>query len=239
MLCVANGFFVGSSYLNVGQGVLQFIFASTIVLTAMFVVKLVNRFYWEGYFQKKRQMIVPRFLTHSTMLIGLGLAALFVVQGVYKFDVKGLLVGGSIATAGIALALQNIMQNMFAGFTLQMDKPYKPGDWLQVEGDVGQVMEINWRSTRMRTIDHIYIDRPNKDMISNKIINLNYPVKLHAARVTIPADYTSPPNQVRDILLDSAGHVDGIRKDPAPEVFVQDFDDRAAIYEIKCWARRR
>lgn len=235
MLCIANGFFVGTSYIDVAPGVLRFIFAATTVLSAMFVVKLVNRFYWEGYFQKKRQMIVPRFLTHSTMLIGLGLAGLFVVQWVYQFDVKGLLVGGSIATAGIALALQNILQNMFAGFTLQMDKPYKPGDWLQVEDDVGQVMEINWRSTRMRTIDHIYLDLPNRDMITNKIINLNYPVKLHAARVTIPADYSSPPNQVRDILMDSVGHVDGIRKDPSPEVFVQDFDDRAAIYEIKYW----
>jgi len=209
--------------------------AMVLISLAMFIVKLVNRFYWEGYFQKKRQMIVPRFLTHSTMLIGLAIAGLIVVQWIYKVDVKGLVIGGSVGMAGVALALQNVIKNLFAGFTLQMDKPYKPGDWLLVDGDLGQVMEINWRSTRIRTIDHIYLDLPNADMIANKIINLNYPVKLHAFRCTIPADYSSPPNQVREILLDAVSHVDGVRQDPAPEVYVKEFDERAAIYEIKYW----
>jgi small-conductance mechanosensitive channel/CRP-like cAMP-binding protein len=235
MLCVSTSAFIATNWIEIEPGVTNLVTAAMLIFTAMFIVKLVNRFYWEGYFQKKRQMIVPRFLTHSTMLIALMLAGLIVVQWIYKVDVKGLLVGGTVGMAGVALALQNILKNMFAGFTLQMDKPYKPGDWLMIDDDMGQVMEINWRSTRLRTIDHIYLDLPNGDMISNKIINLNYPVKLHAFRCTIPADYSSPPNQVRDILINSVSHVDGVRQDPTPEVYVKDFDDRAAIYEIKYW----
>ena len=234
-LCVTTGAFVATQFMDVGEEVVKALHAATIIFTGVFLMKLVNRFYWEGYFQKKRQMIVPRFLTHSTMLIGVGVAALVVVQFVYKYPLKGLVVGGAVGTAGIALALQNILKNLFAGFTLQFDKPYKPGDWLIIGEDMGQVMEINWRSTRLRTIDHIYLDLPNGDMIANKIVNLNYPVKLHAFRVTIPADYSSPPNQVRQILVDAVSHVEGVRREPAPEVFVKDFDDRAAIYEIKYW----
>ncbi|MGY8671583.1 MAG: cyclic nucleotide-binding domain-containing protein, partial [Verrucomicrobiia bacterium] len=248
MLCVAISFRVGFIFfphdtneqgmlklITISQDILNFLSAAMVILGTLFIVKMVNRFYWEGYFQKKRQMVVPRFLTHSTMLLGLLASVLAVMQFIYGVKLQGLFVGGAIGTAGIALALQSILKNLFAGFTLQFDKPYRPGDWLLVEGDMGQVMEINWRSTRMRTIDHIYLDLPNADMISNKIINLNYPVRLHAFRVQIPADYSSPPNQVREILMDSVGHVDGIRKDPPPEVFVKDFDDRAAIYEIKYW----
>jgi small-conductance mechanosensitive channel len=248
MLCVAISFRVGFIFfphdtneqgmlklITISQDILNFLSAAMVILGTLFIVKMVNRFYWEGYFQKKRQMVVPRFLTHSTMLLGLLASVLAVMQFIYGVKLQGLFVGGAIGTAGIALALQSILKNLFAGFTLQFDKPYKPGDWLLVEGDMGQVMEINWRSTRMRTIDHIYLDLPNADMISNKIINLNYPVRLHAFRLQIPADYSSPPNQVREILMDSVGHVDGIRKDPPPEVFVKDFDDRAAIYEIKYW----
>ncbi|MGB0578412.1 MAG: mechanosensitive ion channel family protein [Limisphaerales bacterium] len=238
-LCLSVGFFIATSFMEVEPGVTTFLKAAMIMLSTMFVVKLINRFYWEGYFQKKRQMIVPRFLTHSTMLVGLLVAGVVVAQFLYDAKLQGFIVSGGVATAGIALALQNILQNLFAGFTLQMDKPYKPGDWLLVDGDMGQVMEINWRSTRIRTIDHIYLDLPNRDMITNKIINLNYPVKLHAFRVTIPADYSSPPNQVRDILLNSVGHVEGVRQDPMPEVYVKDFDDRAAIYEKKPARRRR
>lgn len=234
-LCLSVGFFIATSFMEVEPEVTTFLKAAMIMLSTMFIVKLINRFYWEGYFQKKRQMIVPRFLTHSTMLVGLLIAGVCIVQFIYGLDLKALVFTGSIATAGVALALQNILQNLFAGFTLQMDKPYKPGDWLLVDDDMGQVMEINWRSTRLRTIDHIYLDLPNRDMITQKIINLNYPVKLHAFRVTIPADYSSPPNQVREILLNSVGHVDGVRQDPTPEVYVKDFDDRAAIYEIKYW----
>ena len=234
-LCVATAFFVAVQFMVVDEAVIKALLAATVMFSGMFLVKLINRFYWEGYFQKKRQMIVPRFLTHSTMIAGMGLAVLVVYQFVYGNDLKGLLVGGAVGTAGIALALQNILKNLFAGFTLQFDKPYKPGDWLMIGDDIGQVMEINWRSTRLRTVDHIYLDLPNGDMIANKIINLNYPVKLHAFRVTIPADYSSPPNKVREILVEAVSHVDGVRKDPAPEVYVKDFDDRAAIYEIKYW----
>ena len=48
---------------------------------------------------------------------------------------------------------------------LQVNKPYKAGDWLKVGERFAEVMEINWRSTRLRTNDNIYLDIPNNEIV--------------------------------------------------------------------------
>jgi CRP-like cAMP-binding protein len=56
--------------------------------------------------------------------------------------------------------------------------------------------------------------------------------------VTVPVDYNAPPNKVRRILLRATADVEGVLKDPAPEVFLKDFAESAVVYEIKCWIER-
>ena len=59
-----------------------------------------------------------------------------------------------------------------------------------------------------------------------------------AVRVTVPVDYNAPPNKVRRILLRATADVEGVLKEPASEVFLKDFAESAAVYEIKCWIER-
>jgi hypothetical protein len=133
----------------------------------------------------------------------------------------------------LGFATQDLFGGIIAGIALQISKPYKVGDWLHIAEKYAEVMEINWRSTRLRTNDGIYLDIPNYRIARDTIINLHYPTEIHAMRLRVGADYDVPPNRVKDALHRAATTADGVQPDPPVKVFVMDFADSAVIYEIK------
>jgi CRP-like cAMP-binding protein len=94
-------------------------------------------------------------------------------------------------------------------------------------------MEINWRSTRLRTNDNIYLDIPNNEMVSHEIVNLHYPTEVHAMRIRVGVEYKNPPNLVKDALFRAASTAKNVLAQPKTKVFLVDFADHAVIYEIK------
>jgi CRP-like cAMP-binding protein len=96
-------------------------------------------------------------------------------------------------------------------------------------------MEINWRSTRLRTNDGIYLDIPNYAIARGTIVNLHYPTQTHAMRLRVGIDYNVPPNRVKDSLFRATSTADGVMPEPKPKVFVMDFAESAVVYEIKFW----
>src|SRR6185295_18845885 len=121
------------------------------------------------------------------------------------------------------------------GIAIEVGKPFKPGDWLLVEGRRAEVIEVNWRSTRLRTNDDIYLDIPNKMIVGTTITNLTYPTRQHAIRLSVGFDYATPPNFIKDIMAKAAAAAPGVLATPAPRVFLKDFADSAVLYEIKFW----
>src|SRR5207253_1548492 len=143
-----------------------------------------------------------------------------------------------VATSGVAavilgLAGQNLLGGIIAGMSLQINRPYKVGDWLKVGDTYGEVMEINWRSTRLRTNDGIYLDIPNNEIVRETIVNLHYPTQVHAMRIRVGIDYKAPPNRVKDALMRATKNAELVLKDPPPKIFLVDFGDHAVVYEIK------
>jgi CRP-like cAMP-binding protein len=129
--------------------------------------------------------------------------------------------------------MQETLANIVSGIALQVGKPFRVGDWLILDNHRAEVMELNWRSTKLRTNDDVYLDIPNKSVVTHTITNLSYPTKVHANRVRIGFDYGTPPNLVRELLVRAAATAPGVLETPPPKVFLRDFGDSAIIYEIK------
>jgi CRP-like cAMP-binding protein len=96
-------------------------------------------------------------------------------------------------------------------------------------------MELNWRATRLRTNDDVYLDIPNSQLAKATIVNLSYPTAVHAMRLRVGLEYSTPPNEARDVLLHATRAAQGVLKEPAPKVFVVEFGESALVYEIKYW----
>jgi small-conductance mechanosensitive channel len=209
--------------------------AAAILLSTALVVALVNRYVWDFYFEKKRQTPIPHFLREVVGGIIFLIVLLFVLSYGYHAEtqLKGLLAGSGVIAIIVGFAGQNLFAGIIGGISIQINKPYKVGDWLQVHERFAEVMEINWRSTRLRTNDNIYLDIPNNEMVGHEIVNLHYPTEVHAMRIRVGVEYKNPPNLVKDALFRAASTANGVLAQPKVKVFLVDFADFAVTYEIK------
>lgn len=210
--------------------------AFIVVLSACLVIPVIRRFVWELYFQKRRQVVVPNFLQDVVALVIVGAAVVLVLGIGYGQTVPGLLTGSGILALVLGLAMQDLLGNVIAGMSLQVSKPFKQGDWLIVDGKYAEIIEINWRSTRLRTNDHITLDIPNSKIAQDSITNLNYPWPLYSMRIRVGVDYDTPPQRVKEVLREAALASLAL-KDPPPKVFLVDFGDHAVVYEVKYWMK--
>ena len=235
LFCITAAFYAAIWAYGMPLSVRHHIGAMLILTSTVVVVALINRYLWDYYFEKKRQTPIPHFLREMVALLIFLIALLFVLSFVYHAEaqLKGLLAGSGIAAIIIGFAGQNLFGGIIAGISLQIGRPYKVGDWLQIGERFAEVMEINWRSTRLRTNDGIYLDIPNNEIVRQTIINLHYPSQVHAMRIRVGIEYKVPPNRVKDALMRAAKSADLVLKDPPPKIFLVDFADHAMIYEIK------
>ncbi|MDQ6765582.1 MAG: mechanosensitive ion channel family protein, partial [Verrucomicrobiota bacterium] len=211
--------------------------AVLVLLSAAVVVALVDRYVWDHYYERRRQTNIPRLLRDSVALLIYLVALLLVLSIGYHAEtqLKGLLAGSGVAAIILGFAAQNLLGGVLAGMSLQIGRPYQLGDWLQVGDRFGEVVEINWRSTRLRTNDAIHLDIPNNEIVRQTITNLHYPTPLHAMRIVVGADYSVPPNRVKDALMRAATQATGVVTEPPPKIFLKAFSESAISYEVKFW----
>jgi small-conductance mechanosensitive channel len=235
LFCLTLAFYAAITIYGVHASWRNHIGAAVILLSTALVVALVNRYVWDLYFEKKRQTLIPHFLREVVGGIIFLIALLFVLSSGYHAEaqLKGLLAGSGIVAIILGFAGQNLFAGIIGGISIQINRPYKVGDWLQVGERFAEVMEINWRSTRLRTNDGIYLDIPNNEMVSHTIVNLHYPTEVHAMRIRVGVEYKNAPNRVKDALYRAASTAEGVLAEPKVKVFLVDFAESGVLYEIK------
>src|SRR6476659_1148272 len=208
--------------------------AARLVSTAL-AVALGNRYVWDFYVETRRGTTIPHFLREVVGGIIFLIVLLFVLSYEYHAEaqLKGLLAGSGVLAIIVGFAGQNLFAGIIGGVAIQINRPFKLGDWLKVGDTYGEVREINWRSTRLCTNDDIYLDIPNNEMVSHQIVNLHYPTEVHAMRIRVGIDYSVPPNRVKDALGRAAQRAKNVLPNPPVRVFLVDFSDYAMTYEIK------
>jgi small-conductance mechanosensitive channel/CRP-like cAMP-binding protein len=235
LFCLVLAFYAAINVYGVHAPWRYHVGAAAILLSTALIVALVNRYVWDFYFEKKRQITIPHFLREVVGGIIFLVALLLVLSYGYHAEaqLKGLLAGSGVVAIIVGFAGQNLFAGIIGGISIQINRPYKVGDWLQVGERFAEVKEINWRSTRLCTNDDIYLDIPNNEMVSHQIVNLHYPTEIHAMRIRVGIDYNVPPNRVKDALGRAAQSAKNVVPHPPVKVFLVDFADHAVIYEIK------
>ena len=235
LFCLTLAFYAALAVYGVHTSWRNHLGAAVVLLSTAFVVALVNRYVFDWYFEKRKKTPIPHFLREVVAGIIFLIALLIVLSAGYhaERELKGVLAGSGIAAIILGFAGQNLFGGIIAGMSLQINRPYKVGDWLQVGEKFAEVMEINWRSTRLRTNDTIYLDIPNNEIVRTTIVNLHYPTEVHAMRIRVGIDYNVPPNRVKDSLIRAASTANGVLPNPPVRVYLVDFGDHAITYEIK------
>ena len=204
-----------------------------IIMLVVFGLQLLRRFFWQRWFAVRSGMEAPKLLQQVFGFAAFCAALAIVLKLAYGVQVDTFLAGSGIVAVVIGFAMQETLSNIISGIALQISKPFKVGDWLVIDNHRAEVMEMNWRSTKLRTNDEVYLDIPNKTVVTSTITNLSYPTKVHSNRIRVGFEYTTPPNTVREILKRAAINAAGVLAVPPPKVFLREFADSAITYEIK------
>ena len=210
------------------------IFESALILLSITVgLALLRRFFWELYFRRRYNAEAPKLLHQVFGFGAFCTCLLLVLKERHGWAVDAFLAGSGIVAVVIGFAMQETLANIVSGIALQIGQPFKTGDWLIVTDIRAEVIEVNWRSTRLRTNDNVFLDIPNKTIVTSTITNLSFPTKTHANRMRIGFEYGSPPNVVREVLQRSAEAAPFVVATAPVKVFLKDFADSSVVYEIK------
>jgi len=167
-------------------------------------------------------------LTNKVVNILVGFVALIIVMDHFGINIGSLLVSLGVGSLAVALAAQDTIANMIAGFLILVDRPFRVGDRIEVgTGQVGDVLEIGLRSTRLLNFDHNLIVIPNADLTKTRIINYSFPLEPMRVVLRFTVAYGSDVEKVRMILLESAGAQPELLGDPPPQVFLTEVNETA------------
>ncbi len=234
--CIAVAAFLPTRFpgINLGQSESK-VFLPFVVITGLLVVLRFIRHYFHERFLTESNAQVPKFLSQFISIAVTVAAIIVLLDSVYEVQVTGLLAGAGIVGIVLGLALQDTLGNIFSGFAIYFGGQFKAGDWLLVDGHHAKIIEINWRSTRLRTNDEVCLDIPNSNITKQTVVNYDYPTSVHAMRIDIGLDYDSPPTLVQTVLCEAALDCPLVLRDPAPSVFLTEFGDWSITYQLRFW----
>ncbi len=213
--------------------------AVLISTTALFLWGLFDRIIFGAWLGQQRKIPVPIIIRQLSGVVVILVALASILKWGYQLELTGLLATSGIAAVILGFAMQDLLSNVIAGFSIHMTRAFGVGDWLLLgdKGDRAEVTEINWRSTRLVNNDQVSFELPNSEVVKNRIVNLNYPASEHAVRLRFGLDYDVPPAHAKQAILAAAVNVQGVIESPAPMVFLHEFGDFSIIYELRVWMR--
>ena len=178
--------------------------------------------------------LMPLFQKLSNIIVYF--VGIMLLLEMWNIDITPLLASAGIMGFVIAFAAQDTLSHLFGGVSIYFDKPFRVGDRVQLEsGEIGDVLEIGIRSTRIKTFDETVVILPNSKIANSKIINYNQPASKIKEKIKIGVAYGSDIDKVKKILLDIAENTEGVEKDPAPSVYFTEFLDFALEFVIVTW----
>jgi CRP-like cAMP-binding protein len=136
----------------------------------------------------------------------------------------------------LGFALKDTLGNVFAGLAIHAERPFEVGDWIQYDANtahIGRVVEINWRATKVITLDEAFVIIPNGQLAQASIRNFTKPEPWSRRSLYVMAPYEVPPQRVQSIILDAIRGSFGVLEQPPPSVVTNDFKDRGVEYWVR------
>jgi len=238
------GIKIGIQYFKFGTGIYNSIVSTLLVLViSILIFKIINNL-------SQQWLREWAFKTKSTAddrlipLIEKILKALVVILAViFIFDAWNINIGPVLATAGIAgvalaLAVKESLANIIGGIQLVLDKTFKVGDKVQLEsGEVGVILDIGLRTTKLKTYDNEVIYIPNSYLANSKIKNYSQPDLSQRVNVEFGVEYGSDPEKVKKVVVDAIKKIDTVLEDPPPEVIFKNLSDFSLDFIARAWVK--
>lgn len=156
------------------------------------------------------------------------------VAGALGIQITSFVAVLSVAGLAISLSLQGVMGNLASGITLLTVKPFRAGDYVEINGVSGTVTEIGFIYTKVTEVDNIIVYIPNSEVCGNKITNFTAE-GLRRVDLVFPASYDSPQTAVKAALAEAVSTPMTLSS-PAPFIRVSAYKDNIE-YTVRVWCK--
>ncbi len=181
---------------------------------------------------------LPLFdLVMTVIIIAIGTYALLQV---WNIDATAWLASAGVVGIAVGFAARDTLANLFAGFFIIADAPYKLGDFIVLDAaERGEVTKVGIRSTRLLTRDDVEIIIPNSVIANSKIVNESGGRWVRfRMRLKVGVAYGSDLDLVVRLLEDVAREHKQVCPEPFPRVRMRGFGDSSIDFELLCWIER-
>jgi small-conductance mechanosensitive channel len=156
-----------------------------------------------------------------------------IMDTVLKQPLSGLLATSGVLAIVIGLALQNTLADVFSGLAINIERPFSAGDWITVTDHVeGQVIEINWRATRIKTGANDMIVIPNSVVAKAVVTNHRRRSDPLLCTLGVKVDHMVSPTRVIEALQAAMGSSSKIAPGTTPIAYACGFEDALISYEL-------
>lgn len=214
------------------------------ISAAHFLNRLMVVFFWEGLIRNTLGAPIPRLLKDLVTILIYVIAITGIVGFVFNKSVAGFWAASGVVGLVVGLALQNMILDVFSGLAINIDRQYKIGDWVVVHNSksnsdiVGQIMEINWRTTCLQTNDDSMVVLPNSVLGTSVVTNLWGTGPSSRFETSFCLDFSVPTERASRVLLAGVRAVagqDGILEDPEPRIVVSKTNQFGIEYLVRYW----
>ena len=193
---------------------------------AMLAIRIIQ------FLTARRMGAPPPKLMRQIIALLVWTATLAVLAGtLFNVPMGSLVTTSGMMVAVVGIALKNMISDLATGLSL----PVKVGDWIEVDGgEMGQVVEVTWRATRLITRADVTVIIPNTHLMSKPFKNYRQPEAYFRDqfRITLPASVGH--EQAERVLLAAAYQVEAVAALPIPpELRIHSFSDRGVDWELR------
>ena len=207
--------------------------AIAIYIAGKFIIKLINKVVRQMLERRGVDATIQSFLKSFVSIL---LNILLIITVISALGVNTTSFAALLASVGVAagMALSGNLQNLAGGLIILLFKPFKVGDFIEAQGTMGTVKEIQIIHTILQTVDNKEIFLPNGSLSSGSITNYN---KMGTRRVdfTVSVEYGTDVEKVLNALKSIAVSDERILKDPAPFYALSALADSSVNFTFRVW----
>ena len=215
------------------------LYADVAILLALgyLVIRVLSLITFEWLLAQRMGVTVPVLARDLVTLVLVLLMAAVVLRAVLGIEVGALLATSAVVTVVVGLALQETLGTLLSGLSLAWEKRLATGDWVEVDGIVGEVREMGSRSLLLRTHLGEQVAVPNSQVARARLRLLGDGGEAAAFATDIGVAYDVAPHHVKHVLLGVLEDLPLTVAEPVPQVLVKSFADSAVVYECRVWTR--
>ncbi|MBN1896159.1 MAG: mechanosensitive ion channel family protein [Candidatus Aenigmarchaeota archaeon] len=158
-------------------------------------------------------------------------AALLFIIYYFGYDISGAMLGLGVTGIVVGFALQSVLADLFASFSIYFDRPFQIGDFIVIGDDLGSVTKVGLRSTRIKHLKGQELIVPNSELSKIRINNYG---KMEKRRIsfTFGVTYDTPSKKLEAIPGIVKDIINGVKFADADRVHFKEYGDSALIFEV-------